>query len=80
MAKKKTGATEMSATKVRSGTGKVHFKKTAIRHARIELEADDYEGVRKVAKSNGLSIAAYIRMAVLQRLRHDRAAQEGGSK
>lgn len=42
-----------------------------IRHARIELEDVDYERMKKVAKANGLSVSAYIRQAVLQRVRAD---------
>jgi hypothetical protein len=71
MATKKKGATKVQA---------VAKKATVIRHARIELPDDDYMAVQEVAKSNGLSIAAYIRMAVLQRVRRDRAETEGGGK
>ncbi len=35
---------------------------------------------KEVARSNGLSVAAYIRMAILQRVRRDRAEAEGGGK
>lgn len=59
MAKKKTGETKVTSTD------------SDIRHARLELSGVDYERMRNVAKANGLSIAAYIRMAVLQRIRKD---------
>ncbi len=42
-----------------------------IRHARIELSEDDYERLKRVANANGLAVAAYIRQAVLQRVRKD---------
>ena len=50
----------------------------AVRHARIELEDADYERLRRVAKLNGLSVAAYIRQAVLRQVRRDEA--EGGDQ
>ncbi len=46
----------------------------------VELPDDDYTAVKEVARSNGLSVAAYIRMAILQRVRRDRAEAEGGGK
>jgi len=49
-----------------------------IRHARLELSEDDYARLKRVAKANGLAIAAYIRQAVLQRVRKDDS--EGGDK
>ena len=70
IATKKTGARKVQAT----------TKKEVIRHARIELPDDDYTAVKEVARSNGLSVAAYIRMATLQRVRRDRAESEGGGK
>lgn len=59
MAKKKTGDPKVTAVD------------EDIRHARLELAGKDYERMRRVAKANGLSIAAYIRQAVLQRIRTD---------
>lgn len=44
-------------------------KQPVIRHARIELEDPDYERLKRVAKANGLSVSAFIRQAVLQRMR-----------
>ena len=70
MATKKTAARKVQAA----------VKKEVIRHARIELPDDDYAAVKEVARSNGLSVAAYIRMAILQRVRRDRAESEGGGK
>ena len=68
MATKKREASKVQAT----------VKKPIIRHARIELPDGDYRAVKDVARANGLSLAAYIRMAVLQRLRSDRSQMEGG--
>jgi hypothetical protein len=70
MAKKKAGATRVQAA----------AKRPVIRHARIELPDEDYTAVKDVARANGLSVAAYIRMAILQRVRRDRAEAEGGAK
>jgi hypothetical protein len=70
MAKKKPGASKVPVTK----------QKEVIRHARVELPDGDYMAVKKVARANGLSVAAYIRMAILQRVRSDRAEAEGGEK
>jgi hypothetical protein len=46
-------------------------------HARIELHTADYEQLRRVARANGLPIAAYIRQAVLKQIRRDLAEMEG---
>ncbi len=48
-----------------------------MKHARIELEEPDYERMKQVAKLNGLSISAYIRQAVLQRIRQDEISVGG---
>jgi hypothetical protein len=45
----------------------------AVRHARIELSAGDYDRLRSVAKAQGLAVAAYIRRAVLMAVRKDEA-------
>lgn len=58
MAKKQTGERKV-----------VTAEATGTRHARIELSDDDYERLKRVAKANGLSVSAFIRMAVLQRIR-----------
>jgi hypothetical protein len=68
MATKKTGARKVPAT----------TKKEVIRHARIELPGKDYERLKTHADERGLSIAAYIRQAVLMQIRRD--AMEGGGK
>lgn len=64
---KKSGAKKMPAT----------AEDKTVRHARIELEDADYERLRRVAKANGLSIAAYIRQAVLRQIRRDEAGGTG---
>jgi len=43
------------------------------RHARIELPGEDYERLKRVARANGLAVAAYIRQAVLKQVRRDEA-------
>lgn len=42
-----------------------------IRHARIELDDANFSRLKRAAKANGLSVAAYIRRAVLQEIRRD---------
>lgn len=61
MATKKTGARKVPAT----------VKKEVIRHARVELPGADYERLKRQADDRGLSIAAYIRQAVLLQIRRD---------
>jgi hypothetical protein len=70
MATKKTGSRKVQATP----------KKDIIRLARVELPDDDYTAVNEVARSNGLSVTAYIRKAILQRVRRDRTESEGGGR
>lgn len=62
MAKKKAGGKKVPAS-----------VEPTIRHARIELEDADYERLKRVSKFNGLSVAAYIRQAVLKQIRRDEA-------
>jgi hypothetical protein len=66
MAKKTGGGKKMPATA------------KEIRHARIELSDPDYERLKRVARANGLGIAAYIRQAVLRQVRRDEGEVEGG--
>jgi hypothetical protein len=49
-----------------------------VKQMRIELPTDAYERGKQLAKANGLSMAAYVRQAILQRIRQD--AGEGGGK
>lgn len=48
------------------------------RYTRFKLSEDAYERLNRVANANGLAVAAYIRQAVLQRVRKDDS--EGGDK
>jgi hypothetical protein len=50
-----------------------------VKHARIELSPEDYAVVEQVAHSIGLGVAAYVRMAVLQRARRDKAEMKAGT-
>jgi len=61
------------------GTGPKKPRATVqeVRHARLELEDVDYQRLKRVAKANGLAVAAYIRQAVLRQIRRDET--EGGS-
>jgi hypothetical protein len=65
MATKKTGARKVPATTT-----------PEIRHARVELPDEDYERLKKAARGRGLSVAAFIRQAVLLQIRRDET--EGG--
>ena len=51
-----------------------------VRHIQIQLPADAYERGKQVARANGLSMAAYVRQAILQRIRQDSGQIEGGGK
>jgi hypothetical protein len=51
-----------------------------VRHARLELPDGDYERLKRVAKANGLPVAAYIRQAVLRQVRRDESEGEGGGR
>jgi predicted DNA-binding protein len=42
-----------------------------IRHARIELPEDDYQRLKAAADRYHLPVAAYIRMAVMERIERD---------
>ena len=44
---------------------------TEIRHIQLQLPADAYDRGKEIAKANGLSMAAYVRQAILQRIRAD---------
>jgi predicted DNA-binding protein len=52
-------------------------KDSNIRNIQIQLPADPYEQGKKIAKANGLSMAAYVRQAILQRIRSDMEELEG---
>jgi hypothetical protein len=68
MAKKKTGPQTMPTT----------AEAKVVRHARIELPDDDYRRLKAAADRYHISVAAYIRMAVMERIERDEA--KGGQK
>ncbi len=68
MAKAKTGAKKMPATAA----------EPTVRHARIELPDEDYQRLKRAADRFRLSVSAYIRMAVIERIESDEAT--GGRK
>jgi hypothetical protein len=47
------------------------LNQSQVRHIQIELPAGPYEQGKEVARANGLSMAAYVRQAILQRIRED---------
>jgi hypothetical protein len=48
-----------------------------IRNIQIQLPVGPYEKGKEIAKANGLSMAAYVRQAILQRIRQDEEKMEG---
>jgi predicted DNA-binding protein len=67
MAKKKTGADKVPATAMKNPT----------RHARIELPDHDYRRLKTAAERVHISIAAYIRQAVMERIEDDEHRSRG---
>jgi predicted DNA-binding protein len=55
----------------KTGGRKMPAAAQEIRHARVELPDEDYQRLKRVAKANGLPVAAYIRQAVLRQIRRD---------
>jgi hypothetical protein len=43
----------------------------SMRHARIELPDDDYQRLKRAADRVRISVAAYIRQAVMERIAED---------
>jgi hypothetical protein len=63
MARKATGGKDVkAATKPRRRLGKA---------VRLDLSEKDHERLDRVANAKGLNMAAYSRMAILERLRKD---------
>lgn len=60
MAKKKAGEDKVPAT-----------GEKLTRHARIELPDEDYQRLKSAAERYHLPVAAYIRMAVMERIERD---------
>jgi hypothetical protein len=63
MAKKAAGGKHVQATMPKRRLGKP---------VRLDLSEEDRELLSRIAKSKGLNMAAYSRMAVLERLRKDK--------
>jgi predicted DNA-binding protein len=61
MAKKKTGGRKVPAT----------ASEDVVRHARIELPDEDYTRLKSMASRVRISVAAYIRQAVMERIESD---------
>lgn len=51
--------------------------KPEIRHIQIELPVEPYEEGKRIARANGLSLSAYVRQAILQRIRQDSENDNG---
>lgn len=62
MAKKKAGAKKMTTPAA---------AEPVMRHARIELPDDDYERLKAAAKRDYITVAAYIRRAVMKTIQED---------
>ena len=67
MAKKKTGPKKMSKA----------VEEEVVRHARIELPDADYQRLKAAASRFHISVAGYIRMAVIERLERDEGKAGG---
>lgn len=52
--------------------------KPEIRHIQIELPVEPYEAGKAIARANGLSLSAYVRQAILQRIRQDSETTDNG--
>jgi hypothetical protein len=63
MAKKAAGGKNVQATAPKNRSGKP---------VRLDLSEADRELLNRIAKSMGLNMASYSRMAVLERLRKDK--------
>jgi hypothetical protein len=61
MPKKKTEPKKMPATS----------EEKSVKHARIELPEKDYQRLKAAAGLYHISVAAYIRMAVMERIERD---------
>ncbi len=44
---------------------------SVVKHARIELPEDDYQRLKDAAKRYHISVSAYIRQAVMERIERD---------
>ena len=62
MAKKKAGVARMTQATA---------EEAVTRHARIELPDDDYQRLKRAADRVRISVAAYIRQAVMVRIEED---------
>lgn len=63
MAKKKTEPDNVPATSAEPSR--------VSRHARIELPDEDYQRLKNAAERYHISVAAYIRQAVMERIERD---------
>ena len=57
--------------KKKSGGSKVPVIEPMVRHARIELPDGDYQRLKRAADRVHISVAAYIRQAVMERIEGD---------
>jgi hypothetical protein len=53
---------------------------SSIRHIQVQLPVGPYEQGKKIAQANGLSMAAYVRQAILKQIRADLEEIKGGGK
>jgi hypothetical protein len=66
MAKKKAERKQVPAT----------AEEKIVRHARIELPDDDYQRLKGAADRFRISVSAYIRMAVMERIERDETSRK----
>ena len=62
---------ERQAVTARQRTSDAVVPDSDMRHIQIQLPATAYDQGKGLAHGNGLSMAAYVRQAILERIRHD---------
>jgi hypothetical protein len=53
---------------------------SSVRHIQIKLPVGPHEDAKRISEANGLSLAAYVRQALLKQIRADAEELKGGSK
>jgi len=77
MAKKKAARPKMPSV---LSTPKAPVRLGEVRHIQIQIPVGPYERGKELAAANGLSMNAYVRQAILQRIRQDSEAMKGGGR
>lgn len=73
----------MAKAKAKAGGKKVVGQLKAgasVRHVQVKIPAAAYEDAKRISDADGLSMAAYVRRALLRQIRADVEERKGGSK